>query len=82
MDSKDQARLEAGDLVQALEDGTIQWSDVRELGQVIVGRYPGRAHPQDVSLYKSLGIAVEDVATAARVYAKAKAEGIGKLIEW
>jgi alanine dehydrogenase len=82
VDSKDQARLEAGDLVQALEDGTIQWSDVRELGQVIVGRYPGRAHPQDVSLYKSLGIAVEDVAAAARVYAKAKAEGMGKLIEW
>jgi ornithine cyclodeaminase/alanine dehydrogenase-like protein (mu-crystallin family) len=33
---------------------------------VIVGRYTGRAHPQDVTLFKSLGIAIEDVAVAAR----------------
>src|SRR5207247_11261156 len=55
VDSKDQARLEAGDFVQALEDGSIHWADVHELGQVIVGRYTGRAHPQDVPLFKSLG---------------------------
>jgi ornithine cyclodeaminase/alanine dehydrogenase-like protein (mu-crystallin family) len=82
VDSKDQARLEAGDFVQALEDGSIHWADVHELGQVIVGRYTGRAHPQDVTLFKSLGIALEDVAVAARVYAKAQAAGVGKLIEW
>ncbi|HXG08409.1 MAG TPA: ornithine cyclodeaminase family protein [Gemmataceae bacterium] len=82
VDSKDQARLEAGDFVQALEDGSIHWADVHELGQVIVGRYTGRAHPQDVTLFKSLGIALEDVAVAARVYAKAQAEGLGRLIEW
>ena len=45
VDSKDQARLEAGDFVQALEDGSIHWADIHELGQVIVGRYTGRAHP-------------------------------------
>jgi alanine dehydrogenase len=82
VDSKDQARLEAGDFQQALEDGSLHWADVRELGQIIVGRYPGRKHPQDVTLFKSLGIAIEDVAVAARVYARAQAEGIGKMIEW
>jgi ornithine cyclodeaminase/alanine dehydrogenase-like protein (mu-crystallin family) len=82
VDSKDQARLEAGDFVQALEDGSIHWADVHELGQVIVGRYTGRAHPQDVTLFKSLGIAVEDVAVAARVYAKAQAAGVGRRMEW
>jgi ornithine cyclodeaminase/alanine dehydrogenase-like protein (mu-crystallin family) len=82
VDSKDQARLEAGDFVQALEEGSIHWVDVHELGQVIVGRYAGRAHPQDVTLFKSLGIAIEDVAVAARVYAKAMAEGMGRLIDW
>jgi len=82
VDSKDQARLEAGDFQQAFEDGSLHWSDVRELGQVIVGRYPVRKHAQDVTLFKSLGIAVEDVAVAARVYARAQVEGIGKLIEW
>jgi alanine dehydrogenase len=82
VDSKDQARQEAGDFTAALEEGSIHWSDIHELGQVIVGRYTGRAHPQDVTLFKSLGIAVEDVAVAARVYAKAQAAGVGRVIEW
>lgn len=82
VDSKDQARLEAGDFVQALEDGSIHWADVHELGQVIVGRYTGRAHPQDVTMFKSLGIGIEDVVVAAKVYAAAQAEGLGRLIEW
>jgi ornithine cyclodeaminase/alanine dehydrogenase-like protein (mu-crystallin family) len=82
VDSKEQARIEAGDFVQALEDGSIHWADVHELGQVIVGRYTGRAHPQDVTLFKSLGIAIEDVAVAARVYQKAQAAGLGRTIDW
>ena len=82
VDSKDQARLEAGDFVQALEEGSIHWVDVHELGQVIVGRYTGRAHPQDVTLFNSLGIALEDVAVAARVYHQARAANVGRLLEW
>jgi ornithine cyclodeaminase/alanine dehydrogenase len=82
VDSKDQARLEAGDFVQAMEDGAIHWADVHELGQVIVGRYAGRAHPQDVTLFKSLGIGLEDVAVAARVVEAALAAGVGRMIEW
>lgn len=82
VDSKEQARLEAGDFAQPLEDGSIHWADVHELGQVIVGRYTGRPHPQDVTLFKSLGIAIEDVAVAAKVFAKAQAENVGRLIEW
>jgi ornithine cyclodeaminase/alanine dehydrogenase-like protein (mu-crystallin family) len=82
VDSKDQARLEAGDFQQALEDGSLHWSDVRELGQVIVGRYPARKHPQDITLFKSLGIALEDVAVAARVYARAQAAGLGQTVNW
>jgi len=82
VDSKDQARLEAGDFVQALEEGSIHWANIHELGQVIVGRYTGRAHPEDKTLFKSMGIAIEDVAVAARVYEKAKAAGLGRLIEW
>jgi len=82
VDSKDQARIEAGDFVQALEDGSIHWADIHELGQVIVGRYTGRAHPEDVTMFKSLGIAVEDVAVAGRVYQKARELGVGREIEW
>jgi ornithine cyclodeaminase/alanine dehydrogenase-like protein (mu-crystallin family) len=56
---------------------------VRELGQVIIGRFAARKHPEDITLFKSLGIAVEDVAVASRVYAKARAECIGKVVnDW
>jgi alanine dehydrogenase len=82
VDSKEQARLEAGDFVQALEEGSIHWADIHELGQVIVGRYTGRAHPQDVTLFKSLGIGIEDVVVAAAVYEKAKAQKIGRFLDW
>jgi alanine dehydrogenase len=82
VDSKDQARAEAGDFVQPLEDGSIHWADIHELGQVIVGRYTGRAHPEDVTMFKSLGIAIEDVAVAARVYQKAHEVGVGRVLEW
>jgi ornithine cyclodeaminase/alanine dehydrogenase-like protein (mu-crystallin family) len=82
VDSKDQARLEAGDFQQPLEDGSLHWADVRELGQVIVGRFPGRKHPEDVTLFKSLGIGIEDVAVAARVYQRALEAGIGTRIDW
>jgi alanine dehydrogenase len=82
VDSKDQARAEAGDFVQPLEDGSIHWADIHELGHVIVGRYTGRAHPEDVTMFKSLGIAIEDVAVAGRVYQKAHEMGVGRVLEW
>lgn len=82
VDSKEQARLEAGDFQQALEDGTLRWENVRELCQAIVGRYSLRKHAQDITLFKSLGIGMEDVAVAAHVYARALTAGIGKWIDW
>jgi ornithine cyclodeaminase/alanine dehydrogenase-like protein (mu-crystallin family) len=81
VDSKDQARVEAGDFAPAVEEGAIHWVDIHELGHVIVGRYKGRKHPQDVTLFKSLGLGIEDLAVAQRVYARAREAGIGKLLE-
>lgn len=81
VDSKDQARLEAGDFQQALEEGSLKWSEIHELGQIIVGRFTGRAHAQDITMFKSLGIALEDVAVAARVYEKAREMGVGHWLE-
>jgi ornithine cyclodeaminase/alanine dehydrogenase len=82
VDSVEQARLEAGDLTQALESGAVQWSEVRELGQVIAGRQTGRAHAFEVTMFKSVGLALEDVAVATRVVEKAKEAGAGKLVDW
>jgi len=82
VDNKEQARIEAGDFHQALGDGVLHWSNVRELGEVIVGRHPGRQDVRDITLFKSLGLAIEDIATATRVVAKAKEANVGRWIEW
>ncbi len=82
VDSKDQARLEAGDFTAALENGSLRWADVHELGNVLIGRAAGRESDADVTLFKSLGIGLEDIAVAARVIAKAKAAGVGKVVDW
>jgi ornithine cyclodeaminase/alanine dehydrogenase len=82
VDSKEQCKIEAGDLAPAVEAGVIRWSDLIELGSVLVGKAPGRGGPSEVTLFKSVGLAIEDVTTAARVYAVAKEQGIGRAIDW
>jgi ornithine cyclodeaminase/alanine dehydrogenase-like protein (mu-crystallin family) len=81
IDSKDQGRIEAGDLVPALDQGVIEWIDVVELGRVVAMRSAGRQAPQDVTLFKSLGIGLEDIAVAIKVYQKAKVAGVGRWVE-
>jgi len=81
IDSNDQGRIEAGDLVAALDQGAIEWTDVVELGRVIATRAPGRQSLQDVTLFKSLGIGLEDIAVAIKVYQKAKDAGVGRWVE-
>jgi alanine dehydrogenase len=82
VDSKEQAKLEAGDLVPAVEAGVLHWKDVVELGAVLVGKAGGRTGPADVTLFKSVGLAIEDVVTAARVYEAAKEKGVGREVKW
>ena len=81
IDSIDQGKLEAGDFAAALDQRVVEWSDIQELGRLVAGRTPGRESPQDVTLFKSLGIGLEDIAVAIKVYAKAKEAGIGKWLE-
>lgn len=78
VDDKEQARVEAGDLVKAVEAGVVRWSDVHELGNVVVGRYPGRHEAGDVTLFKSVGAALEDLAVAKAVYEAAVAQNVGE----
>ncbi|HET6575309.1 MAG TPA: ornithine cyclodeaminase family protein [Fimbriiglobus sp.] len=78
VDSREQAKLEAGDFVAALKEGVLHWQDVSELSQILVGRYPGRQSPQDVTVFKSLGLGVEDVAVAAKVVELARQRGVGR----
>ncbi|MBM4075839.1 MAG: ornithine cyclodeaminase family protein [Planctomycetes bacterium] len=77
-DDREACQLEAGDFVPAIEDGSLAWSRVRDLADVVLGRETGRAHPEDITLFKSVGLAIEDLAVAVRVFERAKAEGIGQ----
>ncbi len=82
VDSKDQALIEAGDLREALDRGVLHWKNVGELGKLIIGRCAGRTDPGQITLFKSLGLAIEDIATAAKVVAKATELKVGRWIEW
>jgi ornithine cyclodeaminase/alanine dehydrogenase-like protein (mu-crystallin family) len=80
VDSVEQAKMEAGDLIQAFGEDAPRWSAVQELGQIVAGKIPGRAGADQVTLFKSNGIATWDLAAAVRVYELALAKGIGKQI--
>ncbi len=76
-DSLDQAKIEAGDLLLPISRGIIGWDRVHELGELVAGRTKGRERAADVTLFKSLGIALEDVAVGSFVYERAREEGVG-----
>ncbi|MGH9853053.1 MAG: ornithine cyclodeaminase family protein [Blastocatellia bacterium] len=78
VDSLDQAKIEAGEFVTAVEKGLLTWERVKELRHVVNGEMRGRTNDQEITLFKSLGIAIEDIATAAVVYRKAKEQKVGK----
>lgn len=82
VDSRAAAMVEAGDLLLAEKDGAIGADHVTgEIGEVFAGRLAGRPDPGAITLFKSLGLAVEDVATAHWVTAAARAAGVGRAIE-
>lgn len=77
-DSREQAKVECGDLVEPIKEGVLDWEQVRELGEIVVGRVPGRPSPEAITLFESQGLAMLDVAVGARLFALARAEGVGR----
>lgn len=77
VDSSEQARMESGDLIIPAAEGALDWARVYELGEVVAGRRPGRQSADEINLFKSNGLAIQDVAAAQVVYERAKAAGIG-----
>jgi ornithine cyclodeaminase/alanine dehydrogenase-like protein (mu-crystallin family) len=80
VDSRDAVPLEGGDLLRALERGLIFPEALRELGPIVAGAAAGRTDPDQITLFKSHGLAIEDVAVAARIYRAARAAAIGQEI--
>ncbi len=80
VDDREQARVESGEIITAVEARKLNWRQVHELADIVVGRVPGRTDPAEVTLFKSLGVALEDVAVAHLVYRKALAQGVGQAL--
>jgi len=78
VDQYDAAWAEAGDLIMPLQAGLIQTNHLRaELGELVAGSKPGRTDPQMLTFFKSVGIAIQDLAAAARVLTNAQRLGLG-----
>jgi ornithine cyclodeaminase/alanine dehydrogenase-like protein (mu-crystallin family) len=79
VDSRAGALAEAGDLVIPIKEGAIDASHIAgELGDVFGGRTPGRRNAGEITIFKSLGMAVEDVAAARLAFDRASERGLGR----
>ena len=78
VDDLDQAKLECGDLMWPEARGSFRWDMAHELQEVVAGRVQGRPSEDAITLFESMGVALEDIAAAQLVYRKAKEQGIGQ----
>jgi ornithine cyclodeaminase/alanine dehydrogenase-like protein (mu-crystallin family) len=76
-DDIEQVRYEATDLIEPVKSGVLSWDQVHPLSSVVSGNIRGRHSREDITLFKSLGVALEDVALAVRALEKAQQQGLG-----
>jgi ornithine cyclodeaminase/alanine dehydrogenase-like protein (mu-crystallin family) len=77
VDDLEQAKGECGDLIKAEASGIPVWDRAVDLGAILAGRVPGRSTAEDITLFESQGIAIEDVVTMKLVYERARTAGVG-----
>lgn len=83
VDRRESALNEAGDYLIAADEGAIGSEHIRaELGEVLIGAAPGRTAHDEITLFKSLGLAIEDLAAAAYLYQKAQQKNCGAWVEF
>ena len=82
VDFKKSALSQAGELLGAIERGRVTERHIAaEIGEVIAGTHPGRTSPSDLTVFKSVGVAAEDIALAAHINRKAEQLGLGQMVE-
>jgi ornithine cyclodeaminase/alanine dehydrogenase-like protein (mu-crystallin family) len=77
-DSREQARIESGDLIEPVASGVLDWLEVHELHEVVAGELLGRQSETDIIVFKSNGLAAWDVAIGAEVLGRARERGLGR----
>lgn len=81
IDAWDACEEEAGDIMIPLQAGKFGKDRITgELGELILGKIPGRAHENEITVFKSVGIAPQDTVTADRIYRAAVERGVGQTI--
>ena len=80
VDSHTAAQTEAGEIVQAIAAERLRIATWRDLGSLLQGDVPGRTRADEITLFKSVGLGLQDAVTAARVYAQAVAKGAGQSV--
>ncbi|MCA9988282.1 MAG: ornithine cyclodeaminase family protein [Anaerolineales bacterium] len=82
VDRRESTVNEAGDFLFPKQEGAIDDDHIlAEIGDLLTGAHPGRTSPDEITLFKSLGLAIEDIAAAFHVYERGKAEGVGTWVE-
>ncbi|MEM7414244.1 MAG: ornithine cyclodeaminase family protein [Gemmatimonadota bacterium] len=83
VDQREAILEEAGDIVGPIRDGDVDESImVAEIGEIVLGRAEGRTHPDEITFFKSVGNAVQDVSVAARVLEIAEERGLGTVVDF
>jgi alanine dehydrogenase len=82
VDSIEQCKLESGEFIGAIETGRRHWEDFVELRDVVAGLKPGRTNAADITLFKSGGLAMEDVAIGKMVYERALEQKLGRSMDF
>jgi alanine dehydrogenase len=78
VDSRAQSKLESGDLIHVFGEDGARWAGVRELAEIAAGKAAGRTSPNQITLFKSNGIATEDIVVAGRIFEIARERGMGR----
>lgn len=78
VDSREQSKVESGDLIQVLGQDEKRWGRVAEMADIVAGKAPGRTNPEQITLFKSNGIAIEDIVVAGQIYELARQRKIGR----
>jgi len=82
VDSREAVMAEAGEVVAAVKQKTISPADLIELGEVLAGQATGRESSEQITFFKSVGVAVQDAAAAQLVLENANRTGIGQKVTW
>ncbi len=81
-DRRESLLNEAGDFIIPKNEGAVTDAHIRgELGELVIGKIRGRTSRDEVTLFKSLGVAIEDLASAQHIYSKAAEKQVGVWME-